>query len=49
MRGGYIMSEIIEPQKTSVMSLNGDGTQENPYQITTVAEFLGSMNDSTFI
>ena len=40
------MSEIIEPQEISVMSLNGDGTQENPYQITTVAEFRG-MNDST--
>lgn len=46
MRGGYNMSEIIEPQEISVMSLNGDGTQENPYQITTVAEFR-SMNDST--
>ena len=40
------MSEIIEPQEISVMSLNGDGTQENPYQITTVAEFR-SMNDAT--
>ena len=40
------MSEIIEPQEISVMSLDGDGTQENPYQITTVAEFRG-MNDST--
>lgn len=42
------MPEIIEtePQEISVMSLNGDGTQENPYQITTVAEFRG-MNDST--
>ena len=39
------MSELIEPQEISVMSLNGDGTQENPYQITTVAEFRG-MNDS---
>lgn len=46
MRGGYNMSEIIEPQEISVMSLNGDGTQENPYQITTVAEFR-AMNDST--
>ena len=48
MRGGYNMSEtteIIEPQEMSVMSLNGEGTQENPYQITTVAEFR-SMNDS---
>ena len=41
------MPEIIETetQEISVMSLNGDGTQENPYQITTVAEFR-SMNDS---
>ena len=43
-----MMTEIAEnePQEISVMSLNGDGTQENPYQITTVAEFR-SMNDST--
>jgi len=41
------MPEIIETetQEISVMSLDGDGTQENPYQITTVAEFR-SMNDS---
>lgn len=40
------MSEIIEPQEIVEIYFEGEGTQENPYQITTVAEFRG-MNDST--
>ena len=39
------MSEIIEPQEIAEIYFEGEGTQENPYQITTVAEFR-AMNDS---